>query len=126
MIQNLSYHITGRLSAPLPEEWNAFNRSFNEGTYYHYRCQGYVECFRATNAYSNYSVNLWINELVYPAAKNFKQAMMDLEQLKANTTVAELQEFKILQQQIQEFQQIAMVIIQNANHLNTTTAPLKM
>lgn len=126
VIQTLSYHITGKLREPLPEQWNAFNRYFNLGLYFHYRCQGYVECLRVSNAYSTYSINIWINELVYPAANNFKQAMIYYKQLKSINDIATLQEFRVLKQQMKEFQQIAKVIIQYANQLNTTTPPLNM
>ena len=126
VIQNLSYRITGALHEPLPKQWTAFNHSLNSGMYYHYRCQGYVECLLVTNAYTPYSINVWINELVYPAAKNFKQAMMAFEQLKSNPDFAKLQDFAELKQQLNEFQQIAMVVIQSANQLNTTTPLFKM
>jgi len=126
VIQNLSYRITGRLEEPLPKQWTAFNHSLNTGMYYHYRCQGYVECLLVTNAYTPYSINIWINELVYPAAENFKQAMMSFEQLKSNSDLVKLQDFAELKQQVNEFQQIAMVVIQSANQLNTTTPPFKM
>ncbi|WP_210467843.1 hypothetical protein [Sporosarcina sp. 6E9] len=126
VIQNLSYRITGKLQEPLPEQWTAFNHFFNLGTYYHYRCQGYAECLLVTNAYSSYSINIWINELVYPAAENFEHAMMYIEQIKSNANIVQQQEFEMLKQQMKEFQQIAMVIIQYANQLNTTTPPFKM
>lgn len=126
VIQNLSYRITGKMTAPLPEEWNRFNHYFNRGLYYHYRCQGYVEALIVTNAYSSYSINTWVNELVYPAVKNFQQAMMSFEQLKANDKISKLKEFQDLEKEMKEFQHIAMEIIQYANQLNTTTPPIKM
>ncbi|MHA6258417.1 hypothetical protein ACXYMX_00765 [Sporosarcina sp. CAU 1771] len=126
VIPNLSYRITGKLQEPIPELWTAFNHDFNLGMYYHYRCQGYVESLLITNAYSPYSIHVWMNELVYPAAENFKQAMMYFEQLKSNTAFVRLHEFAVLNQQMMEFQQIAMGIIQSANQLNTTTSPVTM
>lgn len=126
VIQNLSYHITGKLREPLPEPWTAFNHFFNLGVYYHYRCQGYAECLLVTNAYSPNSINIWVNELVYPAAENFKYAMMYIEQIHSNAELVKMQEIIVLKQEMKEFQQIAMVIIQYANQLNTTTPPFEM
>ncbi|PIC65300.1 hypothetical protein CSV79_01370 [Sporosarcina sp. P13] len=126
VIQNLSYRITGKLQEPLPKQWTAFNHFFNSGMYYHYRCQGYVECLLVTDAYSSDSINIWINELVYPAAENFTQAMMYFEQIESTADIIKLQEFATVKQQMKEFQQIAMLIIQYANQLNTTTPPFKM
>ena len=126
VIQKLSDRITGKLQEPIQKQWTAFNHYFNLGLYYHYRCQGYVESLLVTNAYSTYSINIWINELVYPAAENFEHAMMFIEQIKSNANIVQLQEFEVLKQQMKEFQQIAMVIIQYANQLNTTTTPFKM
>lgn len=126
VVQNLSYRITSKLTEPLPEQWGHFNHFFNIGLYFHYRCQGYVEALRVTDAYSAHSINTWINELVYPAAKNFKQAMTYYKQLKSIDSIARLKKFKNLKHEMEEFQQIAMIIIQYANQLNTTTPPLKM
>lgn len=113
-IQEISYRITKQLGQQAPDAWNNFIRHFNKGTYYNYRCQGYVESLRLTGAYSDYAVNVWVNQLVYPDAEHFIQAMNDLKELLNNT-----QNFQLLLKNLSEFQQIAIIILQYANRLNT-------
>lgn len=55
-------------------EFQNFISCFQKGRYYHFRCQGYMECLVFTKYYSPFSLNYWLHELVYPAADNFKKS----------------------------------------------------
>jgi hypothetical protein len=96
-------------------EWERFIRYFQEGTYFHYRCQGYMEALRVTGAYTPSSVNIWVNQLVYPAAGNFTMAMQAYQSI----TKADASLWHTLDPLLKEFKSIAEAILQYANRLNT-------
>jgi hypothetical protein len=124
IIQDLVFNITEKIKVPISETWNYFNHFFLEGAYFHYRCQGYVECLRITGAFSSNNINIWVNQLVYPAAENFKYSMMYFNQLKQNPDITQMPEFSLLKKQLEEFKNVAMVIIEYANRLNTISSPI--
>jgi hypothetical protein len=96
-------------------DWERFIRFFQEGTYFHYRCQGYMEALRVTGAYTPNSVNIWVNQLVYPAANNFTMAMQAYQSIsKADASI-----WHTLNRLLKEFKPIAEAILQYANRLNT-------
>lgn len=119
IIQDLIFNMTGKVKIPILETWNYFNHFFLEGSYFHYRCQGFVECLKITRAYSSTSMNIWVNQLVYPAAENFKHSMMFFNQLRQNPEITEISELLELEKQLAEFKDIAIIIIEYANRINT-------
>lgn len=122
VMRDTTYRVTAKLGC-IPSSWADFLYYFDEGAYYHHRCQGYVESLRITNAYTFQSIDVWVNQLVYPAAENFKMAMQVLEQIKTETTISSMPEFKLLENELMVFKSLAMPIIQYANQLNQTSPP---
>jgi hypothetical protein len=124
-VKATSHYITLHLEA-LASNWSAFLKHFEEGAYFHYRCQGFVESLIITKEYTFTSVNVWVNQLVYPAASNFIEAMFHFEQLKLQNNLEHDTLLQHLDQQLNDFKKIARSIIDYANHLNTIGPDFKM
>lgn len=98
--------------------WVSYLRYFDQGAYFHHRCQGYVECLRLTGAYSPQSIHYWVTQLVYPAAEHFTKAMDISKEFMQIPGVAGIPQYIRLDNQLSEFRSMAMTIIKYANHLN--------
>lgn len=118
-IRKTSYNLTLKLSNSLPIPWNQFIYSFDLGTYFHHRCQGYVECLRVTNAYSPRSIEIWIHELVKPAAANFMQAMQLMSEIEETPEFKGTNQLSNLKKEMTAFQKTAMMILQYSNSLDS-------
>jgi hypothetical protein len=118
-IRKTTYALTLRLSGSLPNPWNQFIDYFDMGTYFHHRCQGYVECLRVTNAYSPTSIEIWIHELVNPAASNFMQAMGLMNVVQEIPAFQGSDQLFDLVGQMDAFQKTAMEILQYSNALDS-------
>jgi hypothetical protein len=116
VIQDMDFRITGDLGNPYKDsEWERFNRYFREGTYFHYRCQGFMEALLATRTYSHDSLNIWANQLVYPAANNFNMAMISYH----NIEIHDNQKLSELDTLLKEFKAISEAILHYANAFNS-------
>ncbi|WP_282940671.1 hypothetical protein [Paenibacillus sp. RC67] len=102
-IQDILFQITKRRELVLPQAWNGFHHFFNKGLYFHYRSQGFVECFLSTDSYSLKSIRIWAHQLVYPANDSFKQAMLYLDKARYAPNFAALPEFAELERQLKTF-----------------------
>lgn len=102
-IQDIMFHLTKKGGAFLPQAWNGFYHFFNKGLYFHYRAQGFVECFLSTESYSSKAVMIWAHQLVYPANDSFKQAMLYLEKARYAPNFAAMPEFAELEKQLRSF-----------------------
>lgn len=89
------------------------------GAYFHHRCQGYVECLRVTDAYSPTSIEIWIHELVNPAASNFMHAMQLMNEIKEIPAFQGSNQLSGLEEQMAAFQKTAMMILQYSNSLDS-------
>jgi hypothetical protein len=123
VIREASHRITVNLDV-FPSSWNDFLQYYNQGAYFHHRCQGYVESLKLTNAYTPPAINVWVNQLVYPAVENFKEAMFHYEEFKKQSNMNS--HIQHLDQQFSEFKQIAMTIIQYANNLNDISPSISL
>ncbi|MGM8366069.1 hypothetical protein ACLIBG_11415 [Virgibacillus sp. W0181] len=117
-IRKTTYFLTIELSDSLPISWNQFIDYFDLGAYFHHRCQGYVECLRVTNAYSPSSIEIWIHELVNPAASNFMHAMQLMSEIEKIPEFKDSEQLTILKMEIAVFRKTAMMILQYSNSLN--------
>ncbi|ARF16146.1 hypothetical protein CSV61_08895 [Sporosarcina sp. P3] len=118
-VRKTSYNLTLNLSYSLPDPWNQFIDFFDLGGYYHHRCQGYVECLRITYAYSQRSIEIWIHELVNPAASNFMNAMQLMNDIKEIPEFQGSAQLSNLEHQMNDFQKTAMMILQYSNNLDS-------
>jgi hypothetical protein len=125
VIKEINHHISLQLDS-YSTNWNSYIQYFELGSYFHYRCQGYIESLKVTNVTSQHSINVWVNQLVYPAAENFKLALSLYERF--NNQAKHLDETIIrqLDQQISEFKVIAQTIIQRANALNQLSPSISL
>lgn len=118
-IRKTSYALTLKLSDSLPKPWNQFIDYFDMGAYFQHRCQGYVECLRVTDAYSPTSIEIWIHELVNPAASNFMHAMQLMNEIKEIPAFQGSNQLSGLEEQMAAFQKTAMIILQYSNSLDS-------
>ena len=89
-----------------------FVKHFGLGRFYHFRCQGYMECLVFTKCYSPMSLSYWLNRLVYPAAEHFREALSYLDKVKAIPELAGNDDFRKLLTKIDEFKKVSMQIMQ--------------
>lgn len=91
---------------------------FEQGRYYHFRCQGYMECLAVSKCYTSASMCYWLNKLVIPASQHFMEALNHFDKLKATTDVMELSEFRRLVEEINEFKKVSMKIMRETKLYN--------
>ncbi|WP_028547293.1 hypothetical protein [Paenibacillus sp. UNC451MF] len=116
-IQDTMFQMTKKGERLLPQAWNGFHHFFIKGLYFHYRCQGFVECFLATDNYSLKAIRIWAHQLVYPANDSFKQAMLYLDKARYVPSFAALPEFAELERQLKTFWVIEGQIMMQTNEL---------
>lgn len=95
-----------------------FISHFGQGRYYHFRCQGYMECLVGTKYYTAESICYWLNNLVTPASQHFMEALKHFERLKANPNIMSISEFRRLIEEIDEFKKISMEIMRTTKLYN--------
>lgn len=95
-----------------------FISHFALGRYYHFRCQGYMECLVVTKCYTPASICYWLNKLVIPASQHFMEALNHFDKLKTTTDIMELNEFRRLVEEVNEFKKVSMKIMKETKLYN--------
>ncbi|MBS4195758.1 hypothetical protein [Lederbergia citri] len=117
-IRKMLYSLTVNLSDSVPDSWNRFNDYFNMGTYFHLRCQGFVECLLFTSAYSTTSIVIWVHESVKPAAYNFMRAMGIMNEIKKTPEFLKSNYFSDLEERLSALHQTGMLIFEYSNYID--------
>jgi len=124
-IQDIMFRMTNKGQSFLPQAWSGFYHFFNKGLYFHYRAQGFVECFLSTESYSPKSIGIWANQLVYPANDSFKQAMLYWDKARYAPNFASQPEFGELERQLRTFWAIeGQIMVQTNELLGAGAAPV--
>ena len=92
------------------ENFRLFVMNFNEGRYYHFQCQGYIECLVVTKCYTQHSVRYWIDRLFKPALDYFMRAKTYYERMMAQRVLSESAESAVLGRKMQSFLNIAQAV----------------
>lgn len=122
IVETIAIDITDKLVSR-PPEWENFLNAFDLGAYYHHRCQGYIECVKITGLSDVHTLNIWANQLVYPAAENFKYAITNVQKI---LQTYNMDQFETLNRELEDFKKIAKPIVEYANYFNVISPNLSL
>ena len=100
------------------ENFCQFVWSFDEGRYYHFQCQGYMEGIVVTKDQSPQFLRYWFNRLFAPARDHLHRALAYFDRMQAKLESDGNVDSAMLNRQIQALRQTLESVQREVGHFN--------
>lgn len=101
------------------EAFISFTKHFEQGKFYLFTSQGYMECLVLTKCYSRNSICYWVNNLVNSASQHFVEALNSLDKFKTK----DLMGYRRLQDQLTNFKMLFTRMSEDIKTYNLVCQP---
>ncbi|WP_207652830.1 hypothetical protein [Anaeromicrobium sediminis] len=91
-------------------EFQEFMNEWNDASYYHFQCEGYMKTLVVTKCYSHMSIYYFINNLIIPAEKHFAESLKHFSKIKVIPELTHTEQFKLLPKKVDDLKKIAIQI----------------